>query len=279
MIPLLLSAGVLAFISWFIYDIKKRRTGLANLFSVSKNAPVDDLEDYYPQAFVDVISELEGPPEIKERMFAGRHEFLQLLGDSRKAGHWVAQTLDGLDWDWPSWCEYVKTSMYANDTLRDLRQQASLMKPADALDMMTVAQLKAALKQHGGLPLPGKHQKADLIAAVKALSITDWAQVANVQIQAWLNKKELVCRQKMGARMASRISHIAIERRRLQQRRDPGLLALRPRWGFICSAPQSAPKSCKKLNGKVLPAQQAMSIFPTLPCERLDCCCRIEAQA
>lgn len=237
----------------------------------------DDLVRRYPGAFGMVVSELAGPTEVQQRMHASREDFLQLLGDSRKAGQFAAQVLDGLDWDWPRWHDYVKTSMYANDTLPDLRQQALRMKPSDGLDMMTGAQLKAVIKQHRAT-LPGRPQRSELVTAVKALPAGAWAPEAKAHIQLWLNKKEQACRQKMGVRIASRIAHIALEVLRLKQRSDPGYLALRPNWEFVCGDKDQAPKSCRKLHGKVLPAPQAMNTFPGLPCDRLDCQCRIEAR-
>ncbi len=237
------------------------------------------LESDYDQAFTEVISELSGPPEILLRMRSGRAEFLQLLGDSRKAGQWVAQTLEGLDWDWPRWHTNAASMFEDDNTLPALRAEASAIAQADALNMMTVPQLKALLLRHGS-PLPtGKATKADVLAAVQSLPPSVLNGVAQELVQQWLGKKVVACRQKMGTRMAGRISHIAMERMRLCQRSDPACLALRPRWQFICGDPQSAPKSCKKFNGKVLPAQQALGTFPRLPCERIDCMCRIATQA
>lgn len=237
----------------------------------------EELIKRYPDAFEMVVSELAGPPEVQQRMHADREDFLQLLGDSRKAGQFAAQVLDGLDWDWPRWHAYAKASFLAHDTLTDLRHQASCMKPVEGLNMMTVAQLKAVTKRQE-LNLPGKLQKAELVAAIKALRPDTWSPEAKAQIQLWLTRKELACRREMGAAMASRVAHIALEKLKLQQRIDPGYLALRPNWRFECEGPSwglDKPKDCKRLHGKVLPATEALLSFPALPCERLFCMCEI----
>ena len=276
MINFILISGLVAIVLWVIVDFNKKPKRSMRTLVASKNTPFDDLENYYPQAFANVISELDGPQAIQQRMHAGQEEFLQLLGDPRKAGHWVAQKLDGLDWDWPRWHAYVKTSGYNNHTLPALREEAAAMTQADALNLMTMPQLKSLLREHGSTVPVSKATKANVLAAMQSLPSIALDEATQEQVRQWLSNKAADCRQKMGARMASRISHIAMERRQLQQRNATDLLALRPNWKFICSDPQSAPNSCKKFNGKVLPAQQAIGTFPSLPCDLLDCRCRIE---
>lgn len=220
-------------------------------------------------AFDLVVSELDGTTEVAQRLHTGRAEFLQLLGNRHALGKWVVQTLEGLDWDWPRW----HASGYI--TLPDLRAEASGMKPVDGLSMLTVPQLKALLREHGG-QVPGKATKADVLRAVCGLPSMAWEPVARVQVQQWLETKMVACRREMGGRMASRISHIALERLRFRQLTSPEYLALFTRWEFMC--PSYGPKSCKRLNGKVLPVQEALKAFPALPCARLDCCCWIASR-
>lgn len=233
--------------------------------------PAADLQ----AAFSTVVAELQGSQEIARRLHAGRDEFLQLLGDSRKAGKWVAQTLGGLDWDWPRWADYVQTSFWDLTTPAALREQADRMALGSALGLLTLAQLKKLLREHGG-QAPAKAGKADVLKAVQALPADALAPIAQAQIQQWLEAKLLACHSQMGARMASRVSHIALERWQLRQRTEPGYLALRPRWEFVCEP--EAPRACKRLHGKVLHVQQAMATFPVLPCARLDCRCRVETR-
>ena len=220
-------------------------------------------------AFDLVVSELDGPEEVAQRLHAGRTEFLQLLGDRHAVGKWVVQALAGLDWDWPRWHTHDDT------TLPELKAEAGEMKPVDGLSMLTVPQLKALLREHGGQVL-SKATKADVLQAVCALPSEVWEPVARDQVQQWLETKMLACRRRMGGRMASRITHIALGRLRFRQLTNPGFLAVLPRWEFVC--PSDGPKSCKRLNGKVLPVQEALKAFPLLPCARLDCGCWIAAR-
>lgn len=232
---------------------------------------MNNIDDYCLQAFEDVISELSGPAEIQHRMRIGRSEFMQLLGDPRKAGRWIEQTLDGLDWDWPRWHTYAKT--FDEDTLQTLAVEASKITQMDALSMMTVQQLKALLLQHEGQTSKGKATKDDILRAINHLHSDTMKVATQAQVQQWLSKKTTACRQKMGSRIASRISSIALGRMRIQQLTEPSFLALHPYWEFVCC--ESAPKSCKKHNGKLLPVSQALQVFPKPPCDRLDCGCRV----
>ncbi len=232
-----------------------------------------DLEE----AFSTVAAELQGSPEVPQRLHARRGEFLQMLGDPRKAGQWVAQTLDGLEWDWPRWCDYVRMNELSNATVPQLRAQASEMQPAEALDMLTTSQLKELLREHGG-KVQAKTKKTDLLQAVQALPNEAWEPVCHTLIQQWLEYELLICHQEMGRWLALRIHSIAMAQTRLRQLSDPELLARRPHWEFVCAQPEWPPKPCKKLHGKQLSAAEAIKAFPALPCERLNCACRIVAK-
>ena len=221
-------------------------------------------------AFGLVVSELDGPAEVARRLHTVRAEFLRLLGNRYALGKWVVQTLEGLDWDWPRW----HASGYV--TLPELRAEAGGMKAVDGLSMLTVPQLKALLREHGG-QAHSKATKADVLRAVCALPSEIWEPIAHDQVQQRLETKMMACRREMGARMGSRISHIALQRWRLRQLTSPEHLALFPRWEFMC--PSDGPKSCKRLNGKVLPVEQALKAFPALPCARLNCCCWLAARS
>ena len=236
----------------------------------------DDLQ----AAFGLVVAELQGPPEVVQRLQAGRDELLQLLGNTREAGQWVARALSGLDWDWPRWHSCVRDSFLDLTTPPALKAQAAQMSAGEALGMLTVKQLKELLREHGAVS-PAKAKKPDVLDAVLNLPSHALQREADVQIARWLEAELLACHREMGTAISGRICHIAHERLRLRQRSEPGFLALRPHWEFVCEEPSfgfEKSRACQKLHGKVLPAAEAMKVFPLLPCDRLGCGCRIETR-
>lgn len=82
----------------------------------------------------------------------------------------------------------------------------------------------------------------------------------------------------LGRAVCSRVSMLAYNEFRCEQLLEPAYRALRPRWKFICSMDMSPPKACLKFHGAVLPVEDALKVFPKLPCKLLQCSCRIAAQ-
>ena len=243
------------------------------MFSPDEAYNAVDLEE----AFSTVVAELQGAPEVAQRLHAGRNEFLQLLNDPRKAGLWVAQTLNGLDWDWPRWRDHVKTSGLKPLTVPALRKQASKIKPAEALSMLNISEIKELLHAHSG-KVPTNAKKDNLLQAVQALPLGTLDSIVRPVVQQWLDIELWDCRIKMGGRIGLRIAQLCYARQRLRQLTDPDLLLRRPQWEFFCGDQTSPSKSCQRLHGKTLFASEAIKAFPTLPCERLDCACRILAK-
>ena len=115
----------------------------------------------------------------------------------------------------------------------------------------------------------------------KPLLVDALAPVARVKLKAALRpvterflEKELSrCREKMVLAFYSRITNVILGAFRHRQLLEPGLADYLPYLQFICHAEPS--KECRALNKKVLPVQEALKVFPSLPCDNLACNCSI----
>lgn len=85
------------------------------------------------------------------------------------------------------------------------------------------------------------------------------------------------CRRQMAVSIASRVSSASYWSERYGQLLDPDLLLLRPCWKFSVVEGVEAPPACAAFDGKVLPAREALRVFPRLPCEHIGCRCSVSA--
>ena len=237
----------------------------------------ESAEPNWAQACKQVLGELEGEGLTPELLSAALPPFLDGMGDPRKAGVALAGALAPVPWDWPRWQPYAKRDGY--DRVADFMALDAGMGLHALLHSATKAELVAlgAMQQ---LAVPSKLTKAKMIEQLMGLPTANLQTWETLTREVWRTKQLMKVRRHMGERLASRAMHIAIEKNNLRQRSEPGYTRFHPYWRFICpeDAIESAPKKCRDLNQKVLLAEQARSAFPSIPCARIDCCCRITTQ-
>lgn len=95
-----------------------------------------------------------------------------------------------------------------------------------------------------------------------------------IESPEWVERRKM-CRLEMAKTIAMRVSRIVHHLERYRQLSDPQLLQLTPNWKFICG--DSCTNECLSLNNMSLPAATAIRTFPSLPCDYLECRCRIAA--
>ena len=225
-------------------------------------------------AYWTLMRELQGEGLSEELIAAVQPGFIEALGDSRRAGRMLADAFSEIDWDWPRWYPFSRRK--GNATVREVRQDVSDI----ALDELLAKSLKdelLALAESLGKVLPKNSKKTEVIRQLMlfpAQGFESWAEAAKKNL---LEAQLVKVRREMGRFVAGRICALAGMSHQYEVLQDLEVLALCPNWKFHCMSDlfPPAPKKCRDLNDKILPAKEAMKKFPTLPCERLDCYCRI----
>ena len=225
-------------------------------------------------AYWKVARELQGEGVTDALLDAVQFSFKEALtsGDNRKAGRLLTDALEGIEWDWPRWYAHAKTT--GHDTVADIHQWVSRLTAKDLMDKASKAEL-IGLAAKFGLTVKATDSKPVLIEQLGAVSRTKLKPALNPVAQQLLKKELLRCRRSMGLFVASRVSHLIYNDFRYQQLLEPGHRAVLPFWQFICVP--DASKNCRSWNKKILPAAEAFQRFPTLPCDVLNCRCRINS--
>lgn len=229
------------------------------------------------KAYWQVMRELQGLSESVDLLQAVMPEFLNALGDNKHAGCLLADTLMGIDWDWPKWHAFAKRQGY--NTVPDVIEMVERQDLHAQLHRLLKADL-VTLASSLSMVLPMSLKKTEMIKrlmTIEASHLESWSINAKNELLA----KELQkLHRDMGRFLAGRISYIANQEIHYEQCSDPGYVSLHPYWRFICpnDIPTPAPKRCREMDQKVLPAAQAMQKFPMIPCDRLDCQCRFTTQ-
>lgn len=234
-------------------------------------------EERLSRAYWTVLGELQGDGLSSSVMTALKSSFIAELGNSKKAGQLLATALDSADWDWPRWQSFAKREGHdtVSDVLAGLGDQdlQSLLRGTLKDDLI-------ALASTFNIKIRKSMNKTEMIKMLM--------EVPHDQFEPWISETKKRARQdalwrvhcKMGDRIAMRVRNLAYEESRYETISDPDFLRFQPYWQFICDGPfpGQAPKKCRDLNEVILPAEEAMKIFPRLPCKRLDCHCRITTQ-
>lgn len=231
-------------------------------------------------AYWAVVKDLEAPVDIPvARLNAALPEFLASTGTSAKAGAVIYNCLSDIAWDWPAWSNFAKKVGY--ESLQEVAISIAKMRPAEVLKSLSVAELKKFSCERNIKQAP-RATKDDLVAALLKTAGKDDAILEMVlpfrqRLQEIQSEK---CRKQMALHMASRILRVAHNMYRYEQLNDPDLLSVCPIWRFVWGGATDidAPKSCRKFNNKRLPHHQAKQVFPVLPCDYVNCGCRIVAE-
>lgn len=234
-------------------------------------------EERLSKAYWLVMSELKGEGLTLNTLAALEPAFIDALDDSKRAGQLLADVFRGIDWDWPRWHGFAKRNGYSS--VSDIAADAQ----AQSLNALLNKALKADLVALGAslnIALPKSNSKSEMINSLMALppeQFGTWVESARLNRHATEADK---LHRDMGRFVAVRISYLANQEQHYEQCTDPEVLILHPYWRFICpnDMPTPAPKRCRDLDQKVLPAAQAMKKFPKIPCDRLDCQCRFTTQ-
>jgi len=228
-------------------------------------------------AYWQVMSELQGEGLTPDLMTALKPVFIDALGDPKRAGRLLADTFNDIDWDWPHWYSFAKPRDC--NTVKDIRLAGAIQELHALLSGLLKDDL-VALAASFDLAIKKSISKKEVIENLMLLppeKLKDWVEDARLQ---WLEKQLDKVYLDMGRHIASRVSHLAINEHHYAQCSDPEAIRLHPYWRFICPEDwiSTAPKKCRELDQKVLPAAEAMKIFPKIPCARLDCHCRFTTQ-
>lgn len=225
-------------------------------------------------AYWQVMSEITGDGLTSEMLTAIKPAFIDALGDPKRAGRLLADSLCDITWDWPRWHAFAKRRGY--QTVMEVPQMTG--KPD--LYALLYGTLKADLVRLGeslDVTLPKSLSKTEMLKRLMVLPASKfeiWVDATKDQRPVTEVQK---VRREMGRFIASRVMTLALRSEQLQQRLEPGFVALQPFWKFECQddPDNHPPKKCRDMNGKVLPMDQARKHFPSLPCDRLDCYCEI----
>ncbi len=231
-------------------------------------------------AYWSVIKDLEAPVDIPvARLKAALPEFLASTGTSAKAGAVIYNRLSDIAWDWPAWNNFAKKVGY--ESLQNIASSITKMRPAEILESLSVAELKQLCRERNVEQAPRAPKDGLVAALLKGTgkdAIPDMVLPFRQHLQKAQSEK---CRKQMALHMASRILTVAHNMYRYEQLNDPDLLKACPFWRFVWGGTTDidAPKQCRNFNNKRLPHHEAKEVFPVLPCDYLQCGCRIVAES
>jgi hypothetical protein len=229
------------------------------------------------EAYWQVMSELQGTGLTPDHLTGMKSTFIDQLGDPKRAGRVMAEALDPIVWDWPRWHPFAKRRGY--NTVQQVIQTTNAMGLHAMLQGSTKAELMA-LGASLELALPRSHGNVEMVQALMALPIERFDSWVKQTRQRLTEKQLLKTHREMGQFIACRVGQLALSADQYARYCDPDYMRLHPYWRFICPDDwlSTAPKKCRDLDQKVLPAAEAMKIFPTIPCARVDCDCRVTTQ-
>lgn len=229
-------------------------------------------EDHLEAAYWSVVKDLTPDTLPISVLENARSEFLGQLGSgSAAAGKVLCKYLKGVEWDWPAWWSFAKLEGY--DTLACIAKTVEKMRPSDLLSTAGKSELILLCRQHG-VHVSSASTKLIIIKALSGNS-ADIQSISAPLSARLFAKLQAKCRDRMAMYIAMRVSAIAYNADRYEQLSDPEFIALRPNWRFIWANDYGTPKACKKFDNKVLPVVEARHLFPHLPCEYLNCRCRL----
>lgn len=239
------------------------------------------LTDTYREiAYWAVLKDLEPAAEIPlTRLRDALPEFLAVAGDPQKEGRVLFDCLAGIAWDWPPWEPFARKT--GRDSLKSVSTSLARLPPAEVLAGCSVAQLKALCSARN-VRHEARATKQALVDAI--LRGTTAAAAAGEDFsrgQARLAQALEKCRAEMARNLALRILSVAHGLEEAERLADPDLRSVLPlrefHWGG--ETDMDAPKSCRRFDGKRLPAAAALASFPALPCDYLRCACWISAES
>ncbi len=205
---------------------------------------------------------------------AVKAQVLEQINDRRGSSRMLLDALAGDEWYWPAW--QAQAAVLGCDEAPAPVSEAPAPPLECGLDHYTATELKAILTQHGARA-PSRARKADLVATMVQLPASAWHDLAQTGIAAQRDRIVIGGRREMAQRACSRIDAIAREAATRAQ-----LMDSRPHlryWRFVAgeNGLRKPPPRCAKLHNKIVEANVAATEFPVLPCDRLDCGCRITA--
>lgn len=223
-----------------------------------------------------VCRELTGIGPSDELFASVQPGFLSALGDSKEAGGLLTHALAGIEWDWPRWKEHAAKEGY--DTVDGLHKWAARLTSKDLVAEASKPEL-TAMASTLGLTVKPSATRQVLIDQIATQPPAKLKALLQPVMQRVLQKAVERCRRSMGQFVAVRVMNLANNAHHYQQLLEPDFRALRPFWKFVCVMDARPPKACRTFNKKVLPVAVALQTFPSLPCDVLNCCCRVHAVA
>lgn len=235
-------------------------------------------EEHLEVSYWAVMSTLQADAASLAVLDQLRPRFLDALpSGSPVAGDLLCNALSDIDWDWPLWHPFAKSE--ESSTLADIDAEIDGTAPAEMLSLATNAQLRA-LCRDSGVRVSSSAVKAELIEGLrKTLSDASFAELARPFAERERARLKAACRREMATVIAARVASIAQNTERYEQLLDPDFAALAPFWKFhYVDYFGGEERRCKRLDGKILPIEKALAEFPHLPCDYLQCSCRISTE-